>query len=386
MTDFLISKFAGGNPSDPPVRRKYGVLGGSVGITLNVLLFALKLVAGLLTASISITADALNNLSDAGSSIITLVCFKLSGKKADKNHPFGHGRIEYLAGLAVSALIVLMGCELLKSSIQRIASPEPPEFNIFSVIILAISVLTKFWMSIFYKKLSKKTSSSTLSAASKDSMSDAASTTAVLIGTVISIFFGLNLDGWLGVLVSLFILYTGISAARETLNPLLGSPPDSELVSNIEALVRSYPIVVGIHDLIVHDYGPGNLIISLHAEVPSNSDLMLLHDTIDLIEVKLREEFHCEATIHMDPLALDDELTSSTLATVKQIVSEISDELSIHDFRMVHGRTHSNLIFDVVIPYDFSSSDKNVTEQITQRIQQKDPSLRCIIRVDKSVG
>ncbi len=355
---------------DPKVRQAYGTLCGAVGIFLNLLLFAGKWICGVVSGSVAITADAFNNLSDAGSSAITLIGFRLSGQKPDAEHPYGHGRMEYLSGLIVSFAIILMGFELAKSSIGKILRPEPIDASPVILIILAVSVAVKRYMFLYNRSTSAKIDSAAMRATANDSLSDAAGTAIVLVATVISSLTGLLLDGWLGVLVSVFILYTGVTAVRDTISPLLGQPPKKEFVEEIEQIVLSSPAVLGIHDLLVHDYGPGRCMISLHAEVSAHSDLLEIHDEIDNLERKLEEQLRCSATIHMDPIVTDDEETSEYYHKVKEIIREVSPKLSIHDFRMVKGATHTNLIFDVLVPYEIKESDEEIQSLIEQKVSE----------------
>lgn len=325
----------------PSVRQSYGVLCGSVGIGFNILLFIGKFLAGLISNSIAITADAFNNLSDAGSSLITLIGFKMAGQKPDTEHPFGHGRIEYLTGLLVSLLILLMGVELIKSSVSKILHPEATECTPVVAGILIVSILVKLYMYLYNRSTGRKIDSAAMMATAADSLSDMLSTSVVLIATLIGKFTGLQIDGWCGLLVGIFILYAGFSAAKDTISPLLGQPPQKEFVEKIESIVQSYPQVLGIHDLIVHDYGPGRVMISLHAEVPASGDMLHLHDTIDNIERQLHRELHCDAVIHMDPVMNDDEETQELKKQVTCCLHELDKSLNLHDFRIVKGPTHT---------------------------------------------
>lgn len=368
---------------DPDVRRKYGVLCGILGIVLNILLFGIKILAGLFSASVAIIADAFNNLSDALSSLIMMVGFKMSGQKPDPEHPFGHGRIEYVTGMIVSMLIILMGAELLKTAVSHIVNPQPVSFEPLTVVILIVSILTKLYMYFYNRKTGEKLSSTVMNATAMDSFSDSVATCAVLLSMMIGEFTGAMIDGWAALLVSLFILYTGISSAKDTISPLLGSAPDKDFVDKIEAFAKSYPEVIGIHDLIVHDYGPGRMMISFHAEVPANGDILTMHDVIDRIEQKLKDVLGCEAVIHMDPVVTDDETTNRVKAIVLLIVKGIDDSLTMHDFRMVEGPTHTNLIFDVVVPYDCRLSDDVVREKITEEVRKMDGNYFAVIQIDK---
>lgn len=386
MTKLLLKLFVTNykDVKNYKVRQKYGMLGGIVGIVCNLLLFISKFVAGLLTSSISITADSFNNLSDAGSSIVTLVGFKLAGAPADNEHPFGHGRIEYIAGLIVSMIIILVGFELGKTAVEKIISAEQISFNVVSLVILIGSILVKLWLGLFNKTLGQKINSATMKATAMDSISDVIATSSVVLGFVIYKITGFNIDGYIGVLVALFIIYTGIQTAKDTLNPLLGEAPDKEYVKEIEDFVLKFPDIVGVHDLIVHNYGPGRRIISLHAEVPSKIEILKIHDTIDNIERQLNRKFDCESVIHMDPIVLDNELITETYDKIKEAVNKLDEKLSIHDFRMVTGDTHTNLIFDLVIPYGYHMSDKEVCIKLKNEIIKIDTKYRMVVNIDKT--
>ena len=364
-------------------RTRLGMLCGAVGIGLNTLLFGIKLLAGILSNSIAITADAFNNLSDAGSSVIMLFGFKLADEAPDKDHPFGHGRIEYVSGLIVSVLILMVAFELFKSSVDKIIHPVKPESSPLIVGILIVSVLIKLIMFTYNRLIGKRIESSAMQATATDSISDAIATTVVLAGTLIGSYTGFHMDGFLGLVVAIFIFIAGFNAAKDTINPLLGMKPDPEFVKQIQEMVLSYDLVMGIHDLIVHNYGPGRVLISLHAEVPSDGDLLVLHDVIDLIEHRLRNELSCQAVIHMDPVCVHDEQTNRLREVVKDMVTEISEELSIHDFRIVVGPTHTNLVFDLVVPFRFRKSDNELIKEISQRIHTYDECLYAVIEIDK---
>ncbi len=385
MTNFLVKHFVTHDLSSPKARRQVGRLGGLVGMFLNLVLFAAKFTAGSLTGSIAVTADAFNNLSDAGSSVVTLVGFKMAGAPADPEHPFGHGRIEYIAGLIVSLIIIMMGFELLKGSAEKIFRPEAVSFSWLSFGILLLSIAVKGWMGLFNRRLGKMIGSAAMQATAMDSLSDAAATSAVLIGTVIAAATGVVLDGYLGVVVALFIMYTGFSTANDTLKPLLGKAPDKELVGQIERTVLAHEQIVGIHDLIVHDYGPGRCMVSLHAEVPSDSDILEMHDLIDMAEHELHETFHCDAVIHMDPIVTNDAVTNRMHDEVVSLVKGIDPALSIHDFRMVQGPTHTNLIFDVVMPFGFKMTEKELVQAISDRVREmEDHVYYAVVNVDRS--
>lgn len=356
------------NYSSPQVRQAYGMLCGAVGIALNIILFFGKWLAGTLSGSIAITADAFNNLSDAGSSIITLIGFKLSGQKPDPEHPFGHGRMEYISGLFVSVAILIMGFELIQTSVRKIIHPEAIECSPVILGILIASILIKIYMFCYNRSLGRKLDSAVMNATAMDSLSDTISTFIVLAATIISQLTGWILDGWLGVLVGAFIFYTGITTMKDTMDPLLGQPPKRELVEEVEQIVTSHPLVYGIHDMIVHDYGPGRLMISLHAEVSATGDMLDIHDQIDHIEHELQECLNCAATIHMDPIITDDEEVLRTKDTIQNIIHNINESFSMHDFRMVKGPTHTNLIFDVVVPYSCKSTDVEVIREIKKQV------------------
>lgn len=371
------------NTKDPMVRQSYGILCGAVGILLNLFLFTGKFLAGALSNSIAITADAFNNLSDAGSSIITLIGFKMAGQKPDSDHPFGHGRIEYISGLIVSFIILLMAFELIKSSVTKILHPSELIFSPVVLLILLASILVKCYMCCYNRGISKKIDSAAMLATAADSLSDTLATSAVLIATLVSHFTGLKIDGYCGVLVGLFICYAGICAAKDTISPLLGQAPDPAFVKQINDIVMSYDGVMGIHDLIVHNYGPGRVLISLHAEVPADGDILTMHDMIDLIEHNLRDTLHCSAVIHMDPICVGDQETDQLKMQVSSYLAEIDSAITMHDFRMVKGPTHTNIIFDVVVPYHFPMTDEHLIHTISQRIQADHPNYFAVIEVDK---
>ncbi len=372
------------NVSDPAVRRAYGQLCGLVGIGLNILLFIGKFFAGTLSGSIAITADAFNNLSDAGSSVVTLLGFRLAGKKPDRSHPFGHGRVEYISGLIVAGLILLMGVELAKSSVDKILHPQAVEFSVIALIILVVSIAAKLYMSFYNKKIGEKIHSTAMTATAMDSLSDTVSTSAVLLAMIVAKLTGWQIDGYVGLVVALFILYSAYRAAQETLSPLLGQAPDEEFVQEIENLVKAHELVCDIHDLVVHDYGPGRLIISLHAEVPSNEDIMVIHDEIDLIEQELREKLHCDAVIHMDPIVVDDGVTGPLRQQVAELVKKVDPQMTIHDFRVVSGPTHTNLIFDAVLPFEAKQTAQEAKEEIMALVHGMDGCYFAVVQVERS--
>ena len=369
---------------DSAVRRAWGALCGFVGIGLNILLFAGKLVAGTLSGSIAITADAFNNLSDAGSSVVTLLGFRLAGKKPDAGHPFGHGRLEYVSGLIVAGLILLMGAELAKSSVDKILHPEAVTFSWLAAGILLASIGVKLYMYLYNRAVGKKIKSAAMSATAADSLSDTAATSAVLLAMVIGKLTDVQLDGWVGLVVALFILWSAVQAARDTISPLLGQAPDPMLVKEIESLVMAHDTVVGIHDLVVHDYGPGRCIISLHAEVPADEQVLELHDVIDNIEEELAQKLHCEAVIHMDPVVVGDPTVTALHQQVAALVKTIDPRITIHDFRMVPGQTHTNLIFDAVIPFDERLTRQQVADRIRQMVSEMEGDYRAVVKVENS--
>jgi len=372
------------NVTSPPVRRAYGILCGALGIGLNILLFAGKLLAGLFSGSIAITVDAFNNLSDAGSSLITMIGFKLAGQKPDPEHPFGHGRLEYVSGLVVALAIILMGVELSKTSVDKILHPEAVEFSLMVILILVISILVKVYMAYYNRKIGREIDSAAMRATAMDSLSDCLATGMVLLSMMVSHFSGWNIDGYAGILVAAFILYAGYRAGKETLSPLLGQPPDPEFVEQIRRMVLAHHEVRGIHDMVVHDYGPGRRIVSLHAEVPSTSDFVEIHETIDHIERRLSETLDCEAAIHMDPIVLDDERVNQMRLQMAALVCELDERLTIHDFRMVAGPTCTNVIFDVVVPFDLKMSEAQILEDLCGRIEKLEGGYRGVLQIDRA--
>lgn len=367
-------------------RSIYGMVCGFVGIFFNIILFVGKLLAGIITSSISITADALNNLSDAGSSIVTLAGFKLAAQKPDSKHPYGHGRIEYLAGLAVAAVILIMGFELFRDSIGKVLHPQDTEFSYVVIFILLASILVKCYMAYYNYSIGKEIDSAAVRAAAMDSMSDCIATGAVLVTTVLNHLYGWQLDGYCGILVSLFIMYSGIQAARDSVDPLLGIEPDEEFLQQIEDISLSFDEnIVGIHDLMVHDYGPGRKIISLHAEVPADSNMIQIHDVIDNLEKKLSKDLGCMATIHMDPVAVNDPEVKELKHQVADLVKEVLDAITIHDFRVVKGDTHTNLIFDMVVPFSCKCTDREMADMVADKIKEKlGNNYYAVIDVDRA--
>ena len=389
MTDLLIKLFVKDhtNPENAAVRERYGVFSSIVGIITNLILAALKLVAGLLSFSIAIVADALNNLSDAGSSIISFVSFKIAAKPADKEHPFGHARIEYVSSMIVSFLILLVGFELMTSSIGGLISGGESKLEVTTVtyVILSVSILLKLWLGLFYRKIAKKIDSSVVSAAAADSFSDCASTSAVLVSSII-----IGISGWwfidsiMGIAVAIMIIIAGIKILNETKNSLLGEAPIQEVVDSIKKTVEKYPEVVGIHDMLVHNYGPKTYIVSLHAEVDGSRDIYELHDAIDNIEREINEDLRILCTIHMDPIVTNDETVNELRAFTASTVKEVCPEATIHDFRTVIGQTHTNLIFDLVLPFDVKEKPEVVVDAVKAAIKSKRDYCFCVITVDRA--
>lgn len=365
------------------MHRIYGILCGIVGIIFNLLLFSGKLLAGWLSRSIAIIADALNNLSDAGSSLSTLVCFDLAGHKPDTEHPFGHGRYEYISGLIVSMAILVMGFELGKTSIGKILNPSKVDFSLTVIFILIASVCVKLYMFYYNTSISKKINSSSIKATAMDSISDCFATTAVLLSMIILKFTNINIDGYCGLLVAVFILINGYKTLKSTISPLLGEQPDKKFVSRVESIVNAHDEVIGTHDLIVHDYGLGRFMVSLHAEVNANADFILTHDAIDNIEHELSETLGCKAVIHMDPIVTDDNLTNETCQMIKELVKSIDPDITIHDFRMVSGPTHTNIIFDIAAPYSVKLTDNQIKSEVLRLVKGLEGNYHAIITIDR---
>ena len=386
MTDLLIRIFIKDSKSisSPQVRAKYGMLSGFAGITVNIILCIIKFAIGAITGSIAITGDAFNNLSDAASSVVSLFGFKLASKPADKEHPYGHGRLEYLCGMAVGALILFMGFELVKSSISKIITPEKTAFSWVAVIVLAVSILGKIWLAVFNKKIGKTINSETIAAVATDSINDIIATTASIVALVLSNYFTLPFDGIFGVIVSGFVLWAGFGVFKSTVSPLLGQPPTEETVRAIEDKILSYDGILGVHDLIIHDYGPGRCFVSAHAEVSSQTDIMESHDLIDVIEQDITAETGYSITLHMDPLVENDETINAAKAMVTEIVKSIESTLSIHDFRVVSGPHHTNLIFDLVIPFSVKTDSAVIIGQINSALEKQEKNYYAVITVDRS--
>lgn len=387
MTELLVKLFVKNSDDilDVRVRESYGTLSGTVGIVCNILLCIIKFFAGMITGAISITADAFNNLSDAGSSIVTLIGFRLASRPADNEHPYGHGRYEYITGLVIAAVIIVMGVELLKSSVDKILHPEAIDFSVVSIVILLISIGIKLWMCLFNKKLGKRLDASAMLATAADSLNDCIATSLVLVSLLIGHFANINIDGYAGVFVAGFVLWAGWNTAKDTIEPLLGQAPDPVFVKNIENAILAHQEIIGIHDMHVHDYGPGRVFVSLHAEIPCDMDVMKAHDVIDDAENEIKEQFKCEISIHMDPVAVNDEKTNTLKAMVKEIIAGLDERLTIHDFRITDGPLRTNLIFDTVVPFDFKMTDSEVVHYITDKIKERDKRFYAVINVDKAV-
>lgn len=386
MTEWLIRHFVKGYEyqDDPKVRTAYGQFAGIVGIICNIMLCTAKGFIGFLAGSVSIIADALNNLSDAASNVISLLGFKLASKPADPEHPYGHGRYEYLSGLAVAVIIVVIGVELIQSSVDKVLNPTPTEFNLVVAIILILSILVKLWMAVFNRTVGKRISSTTLEATAIDSRNDVIATSVVLICAIISSQTGIDLDGWVGIAVGVFIVYSGIQLMRETVSPLLGKAAEPEVVAHIQKKIMSYPGVLGTHDLMVHDYGPGRQFASAHVEMAAEADPMESHDLIDNIEQDFKNDEGLIVTLHYDPIVTDDPEVKNLRNQINELVKSIDPQLSIHDLRTVPGPTHTNVIFDCVKPADFALSDDELKERISELVVKKHPKAICKITIDQS--
>ena len=385
MTNLLIKLFIKDNDvSNLETRGKYGMLSSATGIVVNILLSIVKLVIGIIANSISIISDALNNITDVGSSVVTMIGFKISQKKIDKDHPWGHGRMEYITAFIVDIIILMVGFELLKSSIDKIIHPELPAVNNVTIIILVIAVLTKLWLFLFYKKIAKTIDSNAIKGNAYDSISDSVSTLVVLISAVVAKLCGISIDGYASLIVSVFILFTGYKAIKETVDLLLGMKPDPEFIKDIEEEAKKYDMISGIHDIMVHDYGPGRKIVSFHAEVPADGDICKVHDIIDQMEQDLFEKFNCITTIHMDPIVVDNKEINDMRDFTEKIVKGLNPEFSIHDFRMTDGGKRVNLIFDLVVPRDKEYDKEQIIKNIQQKIHEKDNKYYAVIKVETS--
>lgn len=382
MMKFLIGIFVPKDADESSKRNIIGTLSGALGIFLNVILFAGKLAAGIISGSMAITADAFNNLSDAASSIVSIIGFKLASQKPDPEHPFGHGRFEYISGFIVSVLIILMGFEIGKGSFDKILHPEALDSSIIAIVILVVSMLVKFYMYLYNHSYGKRIDSPSMIATATDSRNDIVSTGVVLLAVIVSVYTGINIDAYCGLAVALFILWSGFNTAKDMISPLLGTPPTREFVKKVEDIVMSYEHVIGVHDLIVHDYGPGRLMISLHAEVPGDGDIFELHDEIDNIEKKLNEELECHAIIHMDPIDTKSPLRAELKPKMAEVVKAIDERITLHDFRIVPGDSHTNILFDIVLPHDLIPSEKDILIKIQEGAKNISPNYFTVVEVD----
>lgn len=385
MTKILLRLFVRDykNVNNKRVRSSYGTLSSIVGIIVNFLLSLAKFLVGIVFGSIAISADAINNLSDAGSSLLSLISFKISSKPADREHPFGHARIEYVASMIVSFLIIHIGISLLVDSVKKIIEPQTTEFSMLSIIVLCASILTKLWLYFFNNKMGKAINSQVLRATALDSLSDTVSTSAVLVSVLCLRFFSIDIDAYVGILVSGFILFSGVKILNDTKNSILGEAPSHETVEAIKALVSEYPEAIGIHDMLIHSYGANNTLASFHVEVDGSKDIFKSHDTIDNIERRIREELGIECTIHMDPLITDDERINALHSMTAELISEVDSRMKIHDFRVVEGETHTNLIFDICTPFEITMTNKELTELVSRRINDTDNTLFAVIQIDR---
>lgn len=387
LTDLLVRTFVKDNENvkDKAVRQNYGYLGGFTGIVCNVALSVSKIAIGLMVNSIAITADAVNNLSDAASSIITLVGFKITNKPADREHPFGHARIEYISAMVVSFMVILVGFEFLKSSFERIRNPQVMKFDIIAFSVLLLSIGVKLWLGRFYKNIGKRIGSKTMEASAVDSMSDVITTSVVAASLLTSRWITFPIDGYIGLLVSAFIMYSGINLTKETLNPLLGEAPEPEFIADITGRTLSYEGIIGVHDMIVHNYGPGRCVVSLHAEICAKTDIMKAHDIIDLAEQEISKALDIHMVIHMDPINTDDKLVQETQGKIMEIITGLHNELTIHDFRIVGGEEHMNLIFDLVVPYEYDEKmAKELSQKVSSAIKAKYKNYNAIIYIDRA--
>ena len=386
MTKLLIRKFVANHDDTtaPEVRAAYGKLSGIVGIVCNILLFAAKIIIGIMSSSVAIVADAVNNFTDAASSIISLIGFRLSEKPADKEHPYGHGRYEYLAAMGIAVLIIVIGIELFKSGIEKILNPAIIVFSFPLGLVLILSIVLKLWMMAFNRYAGGKINSKALLAASADSRNDVIATTAVLVSAIFSHIFGVDLDGWMGVGVSIFILTSGFGIVKDTIDPMLGNAPNPEYIESIKTKILSYPGVLGMHDLIVHDYGPCRKFASVHVEMAAEEDVIETHDVIDNIERDMLEEIGLHLIVHFDPVVTNDTSTQNLRRLIEDVVTQIDASLTIHDLRVVQGSTHTNLVFDCVAPYEIKISDSTLKELIEEKVKGINSEYNCVITIDKS--
>lgn len=385
MTDLILRIFVRDhkNTEDPAVRDKCGRVAGAVGIVTNFLLFLMKIIVGTVFHSVSVTADAVNNLTDSGSSVVTLIGFKMASKPADEKHPFGHARIEYLSGVIVSFIVIFLGLQLGMSSIEKILTPEENALTPVALVVLVISILAKLWQCLFYRKVGRMIKSESVEATSKDSRNDVIATSVVLLGAVITMLTGVNLDGYMGAAVALFIVFSGVQLTISTADPLLGQAPEGELVQTITEKMLSYPGIIGMHDLAVHNYGVGRCFASAHCEVDAKNDILVSHDLIDNIERDFSRDLGIHMVIHLDPVIVGDARTDALHYKVQSLVTALYPTVTIHDFRVIWGVTHSNIVFDAAVPFSVKDSDAVITQKLEAEIQKLDPEYRTVVTIDR---
>lgn len=385
MTDLILRIFVRDhkNTEDPAVRDKCGRVAGAVGIVTNFLLFLMKIIVGTAFHSVSVTADAVNNLTDSGSSVVTLIGFKMASKPADEKHPFGHARIEYLSGVIVSFIVIFLGLQLGMSSIEKILTPEENALTPVALVVLVISILAKLWQCLFYRKVGRMIKSESVEATSKDSRNDVIATSVVLLGAVITMLTGVNLDGYMGAAVALFIVFSGVQLTISTADPLLGQAPEGELVQTITEKMLSYPGIIGMHDLAVHNYGVGRCFASAHCEVDAKNDILVSHDLIDNIERDFSRDLGIHMVIHLDPVIVGDARTDALHCKVQSLVTALYPTVTIHDFRVIWGVTHSNIVFDAAVPFAVKDSDAIITQKLEAEIQKLDPDYRTVVTIDR---
>ena len=385
MTDLILRIFVRDhkNTEDPAVRDKCGRVAGAVGIVTNFLLFLMKIIVGTVFHSVSVTADAVNNLTDSGSSVVTLIGFKMASKPADEKHPFGHARIEYLSGVIVSFIVIFLGLQLGMSSIEKILTPEENSLTPVALVVLVISILAKLWQCLFYRKVGRMIKSESVEATSKDSRNDVIATSVVLLGAVITMLTGVNLDGYMGAAVALFIVFSGVQLTISTADPLLGQAPEGELVQTITEKMLSYPGIIGMHDLAVHNYGVGRCFASAHCEVDAKNDILVSHDLIDNIERDFSRDLCIHMVIHLDPVIVGDARTDALHRKVQSLVTALYPTVTIHDFRVIWGVTHSNIVFDAAVPFSVKDSDAVITQKLEAEIQKLDPDYRTVVTIDR---
>lgn len=385
MTDLILRIFVRDhkNTEDPAVRDKCGRVAGAVGIVTNFLLFLMKIIVGTVFHSVSVTADAVNNLTDSGSSVVTLIGFKMASKPADEKHPFGHARIEYLSGVIVSFIVIFLGLQLGMSSVEKILTPEENALTPVALVVLVISILSKLWQCLFYRKVGRMIKSESVEATSKDSRNDVIATSVVLLGAVITMLTGVNLDGYMGAAVALFIVFSGVQLTISTADPLLGQAPEGELVQTITEKMLSYPGIIGMHDLAVHNYGVGRCFASAHCEVDAKNDILVSHDLIDNIERDFSRDLGIHMVIHLDPVIVGDARTDALHCKVQSLVTALYPTVTIHDFRVIWGVTHSNIVFDAAVPFSVKDSDAVITKKLEAEIQKLDPDYRTVVTIDR---